>query len=87
MNPFYSPERVCSSDAIGNGSVKRTTGNTDCGVPGCLLVDLAGIEPASESLSIKASPITAASLHSLAYAAGSSLISSVASSYAHGRKA
>lgn len=52
-----------------------------------LLVDLAGIEPASESSSIKASPITAASLHSLAYAAGSSLISSVASSYAHGRKA
>ena len=31
-----------------------------------LLVDLAGIEPASESSSIKASPITAACFHSLA---------------------
>jgi hypothetical protein len=45
-------------------------------------VDLAGIEPASEILSLVVSPITAASLHSLRYAAGSSLIASVASSYA-----
>ena len=50
-------------------------------------MDLAGIEPASESLSPEASPITAASLHSLSYAAGSSLTASVASLYAHRLKA
>lgn len=47
-----------------------------------LLVDLAGIEPASESLSAEVSSITAAYLHSLTQAANSSLLCSVASSYA-----
>ena len=50
-------------------------------------VDLAGIEPASESLSLKASPITAAALHSLGKAAGSGLNTSVASYYARRLKA
>ena len=51
------------------------------------IVDLAGIEPASESLSLEASPITAAYLHSLSQAAGGSLMTSVASSYARRLKA
>jgi hypothetical protein len=45
-------------------------------------MDLAGIEPASESLSAEVSSITAAYLHSLTQAADSSLMCSVASSYA-----
>ena len=50
-------------------------------------MDLAGIEPASENPSLRASPITAACFHSLGMAAGSSLHASVASSYARRLKA
>ena len=50
-------------------------------------MDLAGIEPASESLSPGASPITAVYLNSLGRAANSSLTASVASSYARRLKA
>ena len=50
-------------------------------------MDLAGIEPASENPSLRASPITAVSLHSLGSAANGGHTASVASYYARRLKA
>ena len=67
---FYGKRKVPETRI--NTDVYRISG-TSSGL------DLAGIEPASESPSLRASPITAASLHSLRPAANSSLGASVAS--------